>query len=138
MGVELRGHPGDALWTLYMRAVEAGRPDAVRRPKAVELLERIDSLRDARRAAHGQWQALRAFDERCAASSAHPTGRWSRWGRGRRRSSGAWTTAARWLTVELPETLALRAELSAGRPRALACSALDDAWMDEVDARAAS
>jgi O-methyltransferase involved in polyketide biosynthesis len=43
MGVELRGIPETTLWTLYMRAAEARRPDAVLDdPKAVELLEAID------------------------------------------------------------------------------------------------
>jgi O-methyltransferase involved in polyketide biosynthesis len=43
MRVELQGIPETTLWTLYMRAVEARRPDGVIDDrKAVELLERID------------------------------------------------------------------------------------------------
>ena len=68
MGVELRGIPETTLWTLYMRAVEARRPDAVLDdPKAVELLEAVDFPFEARFGAPrmAQWQALRArtFDD---------------------------------------------------------------------------
>ncbi len=41
-----------------------------------------------------------------------------------------------WLTVDLPETIMVRNEvLPAGsaRQRTLACSALDEAWLAEVD-----
>jgi len=41
-----------------------------------------------------------------------------------------------WLTVELPEIVELRRRLLPEAPnlRTIECSALDDAWMDEVDA----
>jgi O-methyltransferase involved in polyketide biosynthesis len=43
VSVELVGVPETLLWTLYHRATDARRPDAVLRdPKAVELLDRID------------------------------------------------------------------------------------------------
>jgi O-methyltransferase involved in polyketide biosynthesis len=90
--VELQAIPETTLWTLYMRASEAGRPDTVLPdPRAVELLET---------------QFWRVDDGRVG-----------------------------WTTVDLPKILAIRAELlpAHDRLRPLACSALDDAWMDEVD-----
>jgi O-methyltransferase involved in polyketide biosynthesis len=41
----------------------------------------------------------------------------------------------RWLTVDLPEAIALRERLLPDSPRrrSLACSALDERWMDELD-----
>ena len=43
MQVELEGVPETLLWTLYQRAGEARRPDAVLRdPRAVEALAAID------------------------------------------------------------------------------------------------
>jgi O-methyltransferase involved in polyketide biosynthesis len=43
VAVDLTGVPETLLWTLYHRAEEARRPDAVLRdPLAVELVERID------------------------------------------------------------------------------------------------
>ena len=61
--VDLSGVPETLLWTLYHRAVEARRPDAVLDdPKAVELVGRLDYPFEERfgsRGALGQWQALR-------------------------------------------------------------------------------
>jgi O-methyltransferase involved in polyketide biosynthesis len=64
MRVDLAGVPETALWTLYHRALEARRPDAVLAdPLAVELVERLD-YPFAERFGEGrgvsQWQALRA------------------------------------------------------------------------------
>ena len=74
--------PETLLWTLYHRAVEARRPDAViDDPKAVELVERVDyPFRDRFGSGEGfsQWQALRArcFDLAVARFLAqHPDGR---------------------------------------------------------------
>jgi O-methyltransferase involved in polyketide biosynthesis len=109
MRVELQGIPETTLWTLYMRAVEARRPDSViDDPKAVELLERIDYPFEERFGVPrlSQWQALRArtFDDEVRRFLAgHPDG-----------------TVAHLLPQ--PE-----------RVRTLACSALDEAWMDQVD-----
>src|ERR671921_2994947 len=60
--VDLGGVPETLLWTLYHRAVEARRPDAVLRdPKGVELVGRLDYPFEERfgRGRLGQWQALR-------------------------------------------------------------------------------
>ena len=69
--VELGGVPETALWTLYNRAAEAARPDAViDDPLAVELVGRIDFPFAERFGPPrlGQWQALRArcFDRALA------------------------------------------------------------------------
>ena len=76
--VELGGVPETALWTLYNRAAEAARPDAViDDPLAVELIGRIDFPFAERFGPPrlGQWQALRArcFDRALARYlDAHP------------------------------------------------------------------
>jgi len=140
--VELQGIPETTLWTLYMRASEAGRPDSViDDPKAVELLERIDHPFAERfgPARMAQWQALRArtFDDEIRRFLAQrPDGTVVALGEGL--ETGFWRVdngRVRWLTVELPETLAVRAGLlpEHERARTLACSALDETWMDEVD-----
>jgi len=126
-----------------MRAVEARRPDAVLDdPKAGELLEAIDFPFESRFGAPrmAQWQALRArtFDDEVRRFlGRHPDGTVVALGEGL--ETQFWRVdngRANWVTVELPETLAVRAALlpAHDRVRTLACSALDDAWMDEVDA----
>ena len=76
--VELGAVPETALWTLYNRAAEAARPDAViDDPLAVELVGRIDFPFAERFGPPrlGQWQALRArcFDRALARFlDAHP------------------------------------------------------------------
>jgi O-methyltransferase involved in polyketide biosynthesis len=143
--VQLEGIPETALWTLYMRASEAGRPDTVLPDtKAVELLEAIDFPFEERFGSPrmAQWQALRArtFDDEVRRFlAAHPDGTVVALGEGL--ETQFWRVdngRAGWLTVDLPEILAIRAELlpANARLRALASSALDDAWMDEVDPRA--
>jgi O-methyltransferase involved in polyketide biosynthesis len=140
--VELDGIPETALWTLYMRASEAARPDSViDDPQAVSLLERIDFPFEERFGAPrmGQWQALRAraFDDEIARFlAAHPDGTVVALGEGL--ETGFWRADNErviWLSVELPEMAALRRELLPAAPnlRLLEGSALDEAWMDEVD-----
>ncbi len=140
--MELQAIPETTLWTLYMRASEAGRPDTVLPdPTAVELLEAIDFPFEERfgAARMAQWQALRArtFDDEVRRFlAAHPDGAVVALGEGL--ETQFWRVdngRVRWTTVDLPEILAIRAELLPAheRLRALACSALDDAWMDEVD-----
>jgi O-methyltransferase involved in polyketide biosynthesis len=142
MRVELQGIPETTLWTLYMRAVEARRPDSVIvDPKAVELLERIDYPFEERFGAPrlSQWQALRArtFDDEVRRFLAsHPGGTVVALGEGL--ETQFWRVddgSVNWVTVELPEILAVRADLlpQPERVRALACSALDEAWIDDVD-----
>ncbi|MFD0278499.1 class I SAM-dependent methyltransferase [Kitasatospora sp. NPDC127111] len=140
---ELGAVPETALWTLWHRAVEARRPDTVLHdPKAVELVERIDypfAERFGRGAAVAQIQALRAacFDREVEDFLArHPRGTVVCLGEGL--ETQAWRVdngRAHWLSVDLPETAALRERLLPPdeRHRILACSATDPRWMDEVE-----
>ncbi|MGW2374933.1 MULTISPECIES: class I SAM-dependent methyltransferase [Kitasatospora] len=140
---ELERVPETALWTLWHRAVEARRPDAVLHdPVAVELVERIDypfAERFGEVALVSQLQALRAacFDREVADFlGRHPRGTVVGLGDGLETQS--WRVdngRASWLSVDLPETARLRERLLPpdGRRRILACSATDHRWMDEVD-----
>lgn len=144
--VDLEGVPETLLWTLWFRAAEARRPDAVLRdPVAVELVERIDYPFAARfgpaSGVVAQWQALRSFtfDEAIRRFCAeHPGGTVVALGEGletafERVDDGR----VRWLGVDLPKVAELRGRLlgdEGRRHRFHAGSALDPAWMDDVDA----
>lgn len=139
----LGGVPETLLWNLYQRAAEARRPDAVLRdPRAVALVEAIDYPFRERfgDAGLGQWQALRArcFDLAAGRFLArHPAGTVVALGEGL--ETQFWRVdngRVRWLTVDLPETIALRRELlppESPRQRLLPGSALDESWLAEVD-----
>jgi O-methyltransferase involved in polyketide biosynthesis len=141
--VDLGGVPETSLWTLYHRAVEARRPDSViDDPKAVELVDAIDYpfAGTFTSTALSQWQALRArcFDDEVRRFlTAHPGGTVVALGEGL--ETQFWRVdngLVRWLTVDLPETVAVRERLlpaEAPRRRVVACSALDEHWMQEVD-----
>ena len=141
--VALEGVPETLLWTLYHRALEARRPDAVLHdPLAVELVDRID-YPFAERFGTGrlaQWQALRvrAFDREVRRFlAARPGGTVVALGEGL--ETQFWRVddgRVRWVSVDLPETVEMRERLLPASPRrrAVARSALDLAWMDEVDA----
>jgi O-methyltransferase involved in polyketide biosynthesis len=143
--MDLEGVPETLLWTLYHRAVEARRADAVLNdPMAVELVDAIDYPFEARfgsgAGGHAQWQALRVrcFDEEVERFvAAHPDGTVVALGEGL--ETQFWRVdngRVRWLTVDLPETVALRRRLlpQSPRHRMVARSALDPSWMAEVDA----
>ena len=141
--VALSGVPETLLWTLYYRAQEAARPDAVLHdPLAVELVRRIDypfEERLGRGSRREQWQGLRArtFDlavERFLA--AHPGGTVVALGEGL--ETQFWRVddgQVRWLGVDLPEAATTRHQILPGheRHRQIVASALDEAWMDEVE-----
>jgi O-methyltransferase involved in polyketide biosynthesis len=143
--VQLTGVPETMLWTLYYRATEARRPDAViRDPKAVELVDAIDYPFEDRfgRAVEwqAQWQGLRAqrFDiEVRRFLRDHPGGMVVALGEGL--ETQFWRVddgRVRWLTVDLPESVDVRTRLlpsESDRQRAFAGLALDAEWMDEVD-----
>jgi O-methyltransferase involved in polyketide biosynthesis len=140
--VDLGGVPETALWTLYHRASEARRADAVLDdPLAVELVERIDYPFEARfgTARLGQWQALRArcFDREVRRFlDIHPGGTVVALGEGLETQFWRVDDAlARWLTVDVREVIELRQRLlpRSRRLRVLACSALDPRWLDEID-----
>jgi O-methyltransferase involved in polyketide biosynthesis len=143
--VDLEGVPETLLWTLYHRALEARREDAVLHdPKAVELVDSIDYPFEEHfgngAGGHAQWQALRVrrFDlevERFLET--HPDGTVVALGEGL--ETQFWRVdngRVRWLTVELPETVGVRRQLlpQSSRQRVIACSALDARWMRAVDA----
>jgi O-methyltransferase involved in polyketide biosynthesis len=140
--VELGGVPETLLWTLYHRAVEARRAEAVLHdPMAVDLVERIDYPFEQRfgTGGLGQWQALRVrcFDHEIRRFlAAHPDGTVVALGEGL--ETQFWRVdngRVRWAGVDVPETVAVRARLlpDAPRRRSVASSALDERWMDDVD-----
>jgi O-methyltransferase involved in polyketide biosynthesis len=141
--VELAGVPETLLWTLWHRAVEARRPDAVLAdPLAVELVGEIDYPFDERfgdNAMLAQWQARRVlrFDQEVERFlAANPSGTVVALGEGL--ETQFWRVdngAVWWVTVDVPETIALRERLlpHADRLTAIAGSAFDEAWMDRVD-----
>ncbi len=140
----LAGVPETLLWTLYHRATEARRPDAVLAdPLAVEVVDAIDYPfaqrfgRDV--AARAQWQALRTrrFDDEIRRFlDRHSDGTVVALGEGL--ETQFWRVdngRVRWLGVDLPEVVRLRRRLlpAADRQRSVACSVLDPAWLAEVD-----
>jgi O-methyltransferase involved in polyketide biosynthesis len=139
----LDGVPETLLWTLYLRAAEARRPDAVLSdPKAVELVESLDYPfeRQFGAADLGQWQALRAlcFDQQIQRFlDEHPDGTVVALGEGL--ETQFWRVdngRMQWVTVDVPEAVQLRERMlpaRSDRQRMIACSALDEAWMDRVD-----
>jgi O-methyltransferase involved in polyketide biosynthesis len=142
VAVDLTGVPETLLWTLYHRAQEARRPDAVLNdPLAVELVERIDYPFQERFGASGwraRWQALRAlrFDvEVRRFLAARPGATVVALGEGL--ETQFWRVddgRVRWITVELPETVEVAGKLlpESPRRRTIARSALDFAWLDEL------
>lgn len=144
MTPDLDGVPETALWTLWFRSLEARRPDAVLvDPRAIELIGRIDYPFTGRFGqlfpAQAQIQALRVrtFDrevERFLVD--YPDGTVVALGEGL--ETQFWRVdngSVRWLTVDLPQSVALRqALLPAGeRQRGFAGSALDPRWTELVD-----
>jgi O-methyltransferase involved in polyketide biosynthesis len=140
--VDLEGVPETLLWTLYHRAAEARRGDTVLEdPQAVALMERIDHPFEARfgTARLGQWQALRAscFDgEVRRFETARPGGTVVALGEGL--ETQFWRVddgRVHWVSVDVPEVIALRRALlpAVPRGRAVAASALDPGWMDGLD-----
>jgi O-methyltransferase involved in polyketide biosynthesis len=143
MLVDLEGVPETMLWTLYLRAAEAARPDSViDDPRAVDLVDAIDFPFEGRFGRDvgvaGQWQALRSrvFDDAVRRFQAEcPGGTVVALGDGL--ETTFWRTddgRQRWLSVDLPETASVRRALLGvdARRRIWAGSALDDGWMDEL------
>jgi O-methyltransferase involved in polyketide biosynthesis len=143
--VELTGVPETMLWTLYYRAREARRADTVLQdPKAVELVDAIDYPFEKRFGVavewQAQWQALRArrFDTEVRRFERdRPGGTVVALGEGL--ETQFWRVddgRVNWLSVDLPESADVRERLlppESDRQRVFAGSALDEAWMDEVD-----
>lgn len=141
---DLKGVPETALWTLYHRAAEAARPDAVLAdPRAVQLIGEVDfPFRDRLGGARpwlAQAIALRAlgFDGVVRAFlTAHPDGTVIALGEGL--ETQFWRVdngRADWVTVDLTDPLALRRRLlpHGARQRLVACDVRDSQWMAGID-----
>jgi len=141
---ELSGVAETALWTLWFRVVETSRRDAVLSdPLAVEVLKKIDFPYEARFGRLFPAQALslalrvRTFDA-CVSRflTRHPEGTVVALGEGL--ETQFWRVdngSVRWLTVDLPDAVALRRQVMPAheRQRVFAGSALDPAWMELVE-----
>ncbi|MFD0363392.1 class I SAM-dependent methyltransferase [Nocardia sp. GCM10030253] len=138
--VDLDGVPETMLWTLYNRASEAKRADGILRdPDCVRIFDALDyDYQHAFGAPDGTHAVRsRAFDTALRPWLAtHPGGTVVEL------ASGLETQFQRcddgkvqWLCVDVPEGIELRARFlpSSDRCRYLAMSALDLAWLDEVD-----
>jgi O-methyltransferase involved in polyketide biosynthesis len=144
--VELGGVPETLLWTLYHRALEARRDDAVLDdPKAVELVDALDYPFAERFGGHSplaQAQALRVrrFDTEVRRFlAANPDGTVVALGEGL--ETQFWRVdngRVDWVTVDVPEAIELRERLlpPAARQTLIARSAFDESWMDVVDGAA--
>jgi O-methyltransferase involved in polyketide biosynthesis len=141
---DLGGVPETALWTLYTRAHEARRPDRlIEDPKAIELVDALDYPflerfgPDKADMAEGEALRTRVFDDEVRRFlQEHPEGTVLTLAEGL--ETQFWRAdngQARWIGVDLPEMVNLRRLLlpDSTRQRPIACSALDDRWMDEVD-----
>jgi O-methyltransferase involved in polyketide biosynthesis len=138
---ELSGVPETMLWSLYHRAVESSRPDGVLHdPESVRIMAALDYDFEGHFGRPGGSLAARAatIDGVIRAwLDQHPDGLVVSLGEGletqsRRVDNGR----MRWLSVDLPEAIRLRERFlpPTDRFRHLAMSALDLAWMAEVDA----
>jgi O-methyltransferase involved in polyketide biosynthesis len=141
--VELGGVPETLLWTLYHRSIEARRPDAILTdPQAVALVNAIDypfAERFGGPEFVAQAHALRVqrFDTEVRRFlAADPSGTVVALGEGL--ETQFWRVdngRVRWITVDVPETIAVRERLLAPGDRQilLAVSAFDESWMGDVD-----
>jgi O-methyltransferase involved in polyketide biosynthesis len=135
----LAGIPETMLWTLYARACESARNDAVLRdPEAVRLAASIDFDFAGRFGIPDRIFALRAaLIDRALIGwlRRHPDGLVVSLGEGlETQQSRVDNGRMRWLSVDLPEGIRLRQLLiqPTERSRHLACSVLDPAWVAEV------
>jgi O-methyltransferase involved in polyketide biosynthesis len=135
--VSLAGVPETALWTLFNRASAAERDPAFSDPLAIALRDGLAYPYRQRFGSPTQTHALRAraFDAEVAAFlDRHPDGSVVALGEGLQTTYWRLDRAVRWLTVDVPEIVALRSRLLPAEPdvRAVAGSALDLSWVHEV------
>jgi len=141
--IDLSGVPETLLISLYCRAVESQRPDAlVKDERAAELVSRIDydfsRIRFSSADSLFTVMRVREFDRRTQAFlAAHPDGVVVSIGCGldtRFDRVAERNRTVQWYDLDLPEVIALRRQLLDETPRCrfIACSALDTAWMDVV------
>lgn len=136
--------PETALWTLWFRSLAARTAGGVLSdPLAIEVVERLDYPFEERFGrlfpAHAQVQALRVrtFDREVEQFLRdHPDGTVVALGEGL--ETQFWRVdndTVRWLTVDLPESVAVRTAVlpAADRQRCFAGSALDPGWTELVD-----
>ena len=145
VNMDLSGVPETLLISLYCRAVESQRPDAlVKDERAVELMNRIDY--DFSRIKFSSSDVLftimrvREFDRRTLDFlTAHPDGTVVSIGCGLdTRFDRVDNGTVEWYDLDLPEVIALRRQLLAESPRCrfIGCSVLDLTWMDIVGGNA--
>ncbi|WP_020518904.1 class I SAM-dependent methyltransferase [Catelliglobosispora koreensis] len=139
---DLTGVPETALWTLWFRAL-AARRGVLDDPLAASVVAQLDyPFADTfgdNFPFHAQAQAarVRTFDEGVRDFLRdYPKGTVVALGEGL--ETQFWRVdngTMRWLTVDLPQSVALRQQLLPEDPRqsAFAGSALDDAWHDSID-----
>jgi O-methyltransferase involved in polyketide biosynthesis len=139
--VELSGVPETMLWTLHNRASDVKRPDAILRdPDAVRIYDTIDYDYERNFGKPNGAHALRSrlFDDALKPwIAAHRGATVVELGAGletqcRRCDDGR----VRWLSIDVPEAIALRERFLAPseRLRHISKSALDLTWLDHVDA----
>lgn len=139
--VELAGVPETMLWTLYNRASEAKRADGILRdPDCVRIFDALDYDYERAFGAPDGTHAVRSlrFDQALRPwLAAHPGGTVVELASGletqfQRCDDGQ----VRWLCVDVPEGIALRERFlpPSERCRHLPISALDPAWLEELDA----
>lgn len=137
--VGLAGVPETMLWPLWNRAAEHTRRDRlIDDPMAAELVARIDYDFAA---SFGKPSVLHAIRARVgddlvkAYLKDEPAGTVVALGEGLETQLWrAGSPGVRWMTVDLPEAIAVRRELLPDDPRAtlIGCSALDEEWMNAV------
>ena len=135
----LSGVPETMLWTLHNRAHEAMRPDRkLTDPEAVRIYQSLDYDFLKRFGPPDETHAVRSlcFDRAIKAwLREHPGGSVIGLGEGletqRERCDNG---SVRWLSVDLPEAMAVRERFLPATPRGvhLAQSALDTSWIDHV------
>ncbi|TDX66497.1 O-methyltransferase involved in polyketide biosynthesis [Methylosinus sp. sav-2] len=136
----LTGVPETMLWTLHNRAGEALRPNGLLHdPRLVEIYRALDYDYEASFGKAQPSHANRAvvFDNALRAFlAAHPDGVIVNLGEGleTHRFRVADAGEALWITVDLPESIAIRERFIKpdARHRHVALSALDRRWFDEV------
>jgi O-methyltransferase involved in polyketide biosynthesis len=137
--VDLSGVPQTLLWNLGRRAAAARTGGSMLvDPLAIEVADRLDyDFADASRGAGWHAVRVRTFDDAIRNFlNHHPTGTVVALGEGL--ETQFWRVdngRVSWLTVDLPETLALRRRLlpDGPRQRSRAGSALDLVWLDDLD-----
>ncbi|WP_035484958.1 class I SAM-dependent methyltransferase [Geminicoccus roseus] len=137
---DLDGVPETMLWPLYHRATEARRPDGILHdPDSIRIMDALDYDFPGHFGIPGGSLAMRAAEiDRILVQwlEDHPDGLVVSLGEGlesqsRRVDNGR----MRWLSVDLPQSIALRERFlpPTDRFRHLAMSALDPAWIDQAD-----